>query len=303
MNEINELQIKLKIPVTGVLDELTQAALRNYQLKNGLVTNGLLDAPTKEKLGIGNDGRFDTDQFSEIPIKKYFLPKGEYFNGPSKKESIFLHHTAGFNNPFAIVDMWGKDPRAQIGTQYVIGGPHPTTGDSIHDGVIVQCFNDENYAWHLGIGNTEVHRNSIGIELCNFGWVTKGGYRNPKTGKWVTGRTDSFYSYTGLVIPRFQIVDLGVEFRGFRYYHKYSESQLQSLKFLIKTIGERLGINIYNGIIDRLKKGLDPIQTFGYWAEARYGREKGMFCHSNVVESGKWDLSPQPDLIEMLMSL
>jgi hypothetical protein len=303
MNNIKIVQKFLNIPVTGVLDELTQAALRNFQLKNGLTTTGLLDMETKEKLGIGAGELLDTDQLTEIPIKKYFLPKGEFLPGPTKKESLFLHHTAGYNNPFAVVDMWAKDPQGPIGTQYVIGGPHPISGDKQHDGTIVQCFDDVNYAWHLTIGNTEVHRNSVGIELCNFGWVTKGGYTNLKTKKWVPMNSNYYYTYTGMKLQTTQVVDLGFEFKGFRYYHRYSDSQLESLRFLIKIIGERHGINIYSGIINWLKEGMDPRGAFGYRSDVRHGRIKGMFCHSTVVEFGKWDLSPQPKLIEMLLSL
>lgn len=318
---IRDAQKKLKVPESGIIDEFTEAAIRNFQLRNSLFATGQLDSDTLVKLGLFNApteiplkedempnepiaiGLIDTDQFSEIPIKKYFLPKGEFLPGPTNKKSIFLHHTAGYNNPYAIVDTWAKDARAQIGTQYVIGGPHPATGDNKYDGEIVQCFDDRNYAWHLGIGNTDVHRNSVGIELCNFGWLTPGGYQDSRIGKWVSKNPNSFYTYTGLEIQKEQVVDLGFEFRGYKYFHSYSEQQIQSLKFLIKFVGEKLGINIYSGIYKRLKNGDHPSRAFGYWSDAKYGRVEGLFCHTNVVEFGKWDLSPQPKLIEMILSL
>jgi hypothetical protein len=321
MFEISKVQKILKIPETGIIDEFTEAAIRNFQLRNSLFATGELDSDTLVALGFTDVPNFiekpkkeeipvpienpliDTDQFSEIPIKKYFLPKGEFLPGPTNKKSIFLHHTAGYNNPYAIVDMWAKDPQGPIGTQYVIGGPHPATGDERYDGEIVQCFDDKNYAWHLGIGNTDVHRSSIGIELCNFGWVTPGGYQDLRMRKWVAKNPNSFYTYTGLEIQKEQVVDLGFEFRGYKYFHGYSEQQIQSLQFLIKFVGEKLGINIYSGIYKRLKNGDHPLKAFGYWSDAKYGRVEGMFCHSNVVEFGKWDLAPQPKLIEMILSL
>lgn len=302
MEEIKIVQKKLKIPETGIMDEFTQAAIRNFQTKRGIIATGLLDNPTKEALQL-NDGNIDSDLMRSVPIKKYFLPKGEYFQGPTKKQYIFLHHTAGYNNPFAIVDMWAKDPIGPIGTQYLIGGLHPSNDDDTYDGEIVQCFNDENYAWHLTIGNTEMHRNSIGIELCNFGWLTKGGYRDLKTKKWIDKSTESFYTYTGLALSKYQVVDLGFEFRGYRYYHKYSDVQLNSLSFLIKDLGQRLGIDIYTGIHKRLKSGEHPSKVFDFWQDAKNGKIKGLLTHANVYQSGKWDLSPQPNVIDMILSL
>jgi hypothetical protein len=96
MDEIIAIQRILKLPVTGVLDEFTEAALRNYQIKNGLPVTGLLDNTTKSKLNLSEDALMhDTDQFSADGIKKYFLPPGQFFAEKTPKWSIFLHHTAG----------------------------------------------------------------------------------------------------------------------------------------------------------------------------------------------------------------
>jgi N-acetyl-anhydromuramyl-L-alanine amidase AmpD len=304
MDEIIAIQRILKLPVTGVLDEFTEAALRNYQIKNGLPVTGLLDNTTKSKLNLSEDALMhDTDQFSADGIKKYFLPPGQFFAEKTPKWSIFLHHTAGWNNPFRVVDYWANDPAGKIGTHFVIGGPHPTQGESEYDGQIVQCMDLDYYAWHLTIGNTDVHRNSIGIELCNFGWLTKGGYTDLKTKKWVAGKPDLFYSYTGLVIPANQVIDLEFKFRDYRYYHTYSMRQLESLRHLLEYLSNRFSIDIYSGMISRLKNREHPGKVFEYWDDARIGKVRGLFCHSNVVKSGKWDLSPQPNLIDMLLTL
>ena len=46
-------------------------------------------------------------------------------------------------------------------------------------------------------------------------------------------------------------------------------------------------------------KGVD---AFDYHAEAFYGKVKGMWTHANVRKD-KFDLFPQPNLIDMLLSL
>lgn len=327
MTNIEKIQKFLNLPVTGIPDPFTNAALRNYQLRNALMVTGepdndtlesmgLLDLPQRyiEKLKEPNtmqppttdekiqQGTQDTDQIRSVPINKHLLPYGQYLNGKTPKWSLFLHHTAGWENPYKQVDIWAQDTIGPIGTHYVIGGPNITNNDPKYDGEIVQCIPDENYAWHLTIGNTDVHRNSIGIEICNFGWLTKGGYKD-KNGNWIGKEPNSFYTWFGIKVPTNQVIDLEFKFRDHRYFHKYTDHQLESLKFLIKFIGDKFGINIYNGIYNRLKKGMHPGKTFEYWEDARYGKVRGMFCHTNVVPSGKWDLSPQPNLIDMLLTL
>ena len=47
------------------------------------------------------------------------------------------------------------------------------------------------------------------------------------------------------------------------------------------------------------KNGLD---SFEWNSDAYYGRIKGMWTHTNT-KKGKSDMSPQPKLIEMLLSL
>jgi N-acetyl-anhydromuramyl-L-alanine amidase AmpD len=176
--EIREIQEALNIPLTGEYDDFTEAAVRNFQQKNKLTVNGVVDNSTKELLLANNkEGLISTD-LSEVKqdISKYLLKTNEYYTTEEKKEWLFLHHTAGWNNPFAVVDAWELDTRGRVATEYLIGGKHIQTLDAKYDGKIVQCFpNHKNYGWHLGIGNTLVHRASIGIEVCNFGWLVKDG--------------------------------------------------------------------------------------------------------------------------------
>lgn len=340
---IKEVQRFLNIPVTGILDPFTNAAIRNFQQKELLLASGELDDITLKQMGLGgwhppmkypegegvtdpidigdvpDQGDLDTDDREryELPIieqylKKYSVINGKkvtnYYNGPTPKEYIFLHHTAGWNNPFGVVDDWSNDQRGAVGTHYVIGGINPKTNDDQFDGVIVKCMDDEWFAWHLGIGNNEVHRNSIGIELCNFGYLTKGGYKHPKTGKWIPKDPNGFYTWVGVQVPTNQICDLEYEFRGFRYYHKYTDKQLISLRFLIEEIGKRHGIDIKKGLVERLKNS-HPMNAFDYDPDIKKGHTKGMFCHTNVSGPNKYgfyekfDLSPQPDLIDLLTSL
>ena len=58
-----------------------------------------------------------------MEIKEHFLSPKQYFAGPTKKEWVFLHHTAGWDNPIQTIDIWNKDTQGQIATEFVLGGP------------------------------------------------------------------------------------------------------------------------------------------------------------------------------------
>ena len=90
-----------------------------------LVADGIAGDKTMEKLFPSTDL-----QESDAWIEEYHLPMGEYVNNITDKEYIFIHHTAGWNNPYKCIDQWSRDSRGRIATQYVIGGPHPKTKDA-----------------------------------------------------------------------------------------------------------------------------------------------------------------------------
>ncbi len=57
-----------------------------------------------------------------------------------------------------------------------------------------------------------MHKNSVGIEVCNFGYV-------------VNGKT-----YAGASVVDSQIVKLAKPFRGHTDWHRYSDKQIEVLK-------------------------------------------------------------------------
>ena len=287
-SDLIHAQKYLHIEPTGELDSFTEAAIRNFQLKHGLDPSGLLNLETKELMVIGEiDLSTDLSERYDDFIIDYYLPKGEYVEYPTNKEYLFIHHTAGWNNPYRTIDMWGNDTRGRIGTQYVIGGVNPKTEDDSYDGVILKCFDDEYYAWHLGNVDRYMHKHSIGIELCNFGWVTKRG--------------NHFYTYTNSKIHPDQVVDLGYKFRGHRYWHKYSNKQLDALRMLITHITNIHGISTYLGLQERLNH-MSPSDAFDYYPQAKHGEVKGILSHTSV-RTDKYDTFPQPELVDILMGI
>lgn len=287
-DDVKLLQKALGLKVDGNFGPGTELAVKNFQGSHGLAIDGLV-GPTTQRLIFGEELEKHLD--SEITLNSheiYYLDKDEYHAGPNNPEYIFLHHTAGGDNPFAVVDQWNDDTRGRIGTEFLIGGPSVNGKSTKYDGVIVKCMPDGGFGAHLGDnGSQSMHNNSVGIEVCNFGPLTKVG--------------NVYKTYVGTIVHPDQVCDLGFKFRGSQYHHKYSEAQIEALRELILFIKERDGINIKKGLVEWLttKK---PAEAFEFSQDAWAGKVKGMLTHTNTRKD-KTDMSPQPELIKMLKSL
>jgi hypothetical protein len=287
--DVKLLQKALGItPADGNFGPKTDAAVRNFQGSHGLAIDGLV-GPTTQKMIFKEDleNHLDT-QITLSQFEHYYLDNDEYHSGPNKPEYLFLHHTAGGENPVATVDMWNNDTRGKIGTEFVIGGTSINGKSTKWDGLIVKCMPDGGYGAHLGDnGSQSMHVNSVGIEVCNFGPLTKVG--------------NVFKTYTGSIVHPDQVCDLGFKFRGFQYYHKYTDAQIEALRELILFIEERDGINIKKGLVEWLTTKTHA-EAFDFSKDAWSGKVKGMLTHTNTRKD-KSDMSPQPELIAMLKSL
>jgi hypothetical protein len=208
----------------------------------------------------------------------------QYISEEHKKTQIYLHHTAGSPDPFATFKFWETNPE-KIATCVVVGGK-PNKTNKWEDGEVAQGFSSKFWAYHLGLTESTFHKFklpyksldkiSIGIEICNYGQLTlKGG---------------KFYTYVNSVIDPNDVIELSTPHRGFKYYHKYTDKQIDSVRELLLLWKEKYNIPLtYNPDI------------FDVTPRALKG-DSGVFTH-NSVRFDKVDVSPQPKLIEMLKSL
>jgi N-acetyl-anhydromuramyl-L-alanine amidase AmpD len=208
-------------------------------------------------------------------IKQVRLKDNQYFAESSPKTQIYLHHTAGNGNAEGVSRYWnGNDSR--IATAFIIG----------ENGTIVQCFSSKHWAWHLGIDQEDFARNgakysnlnklSVGIEVCNWGYLKKKG--------------DKYYNYAGGVVNPSYVIELETPYKGYKYWYKYSDAQIESLRQLVEYLCETYDIpKDYRSEIWAIDK------------EAFKGT-KGIFTH-NSVRKDKSDMYPCPRVIEMLKNL
>ena len=298
-DKVKELQELLGITVDGDFGPKTEKAVKEFQKDNGLIVDGVVGPITWDCLGVVDTDLYESGEIKFVEINKNYLPESEYYSGPVKKDYLFLHHTAGWDNPYQTIDIWGRDTQGRIATEFVVGGQSIKGTRVKYDGDVVQAFPDGGYAWHLGKnGSQYMHKHSVGIEICNFGYLTKGGYFKKK--QWVEKDPYKYYAYQGTEADPNQIITLDEEFRGHKHWQRYSELQLNETKQLILYIAERDNIDVRDGLIAEIKK--NGVKGFDFNSDAYYGKVKGMWTHTNTRKD-KFDLFPQPELIDMLLSI
>lgn len=219
-----------------------------------------------------------------MEITQYSIPQEQYIFEETSKKQIFLHHTAGNQDPYGVYKDWDSNPE-RIATCVVIGGK-PKKTDIHIDGQIIQGYSSKYWAYHLGLKESTFHnfnlpyksldKYAIGLEICNWGQLT---YKNNK-----------FYNFIGKAVANEEVIELDAPFRGYKYFHNYTDAQIQSVKELLLYWKNKYNIPLtYNKDI------------FDVNARALKG-ESGVFTHCSV-RYDKVDIYPHPKLIEMLKTL
>lgn len=217
-------------------------------------------------------------------IKQVEFKSTEYIRSATTKTQIVLHHTAGNSSGVNTIKHWNNDKRGRIATCVVISGKGSSNS---YDGEICQAFSSKYWAYHLGIKPEifaaknlpyqSLDKVSIGIEICNWGSLKKKG--------------DKFYNYVNREVPSDEVCTLKVAYKGSKYYHKYTEAQIEAVRQLLVYWNEVYGIPLdYNesdmwDISENALKGTP-----------------GIYTH-NSYRATKSDISPQPEMIKMLKNL
>ena len=136
------------------------------------------------------------------------VPFRAYNREAVKKTQVYLHHTAGNGSGDLTFQFWTQ-ANNKVATCVAISS----------DGTIVQGFGSEYWAYHLGLGTKHflsqglpylpLDRSSIGIEVCNWGPITKKGTK--------------YYNYVGGEIKPEEVTELPVAYKGFKLWHKYTD--------------------------------------------------------------------------------
>lgn len=219
-------------------------------------------------------------------IKQVPLSEKQFVKEETKKLQIVLHHTAGNSSAPATIKMWDADDRGRIATCITISGKG--LSKDTFDGEICQAFSSKFWAYHLGIkpdvfrANAIPYRSldplAIGIEICNWGPLTQ-----KSDGK--------YYNYVDRVVPNDQVCELSVPYKGYKFYHAYTDAQIESVRQLLVYWNKVHGIPLDYNDADMWKVSTNALKAV-----------PGVYTH-NSYRKDKSDISPQPKMIAMLKSL
>lgn len=202
-------------------------------------------------------------------IKAVDFPK-EYWPRPTKPTQICLHHTASAPGVYSDVAWWKQDG-TQVSTPLIVD----------RDGTAYQLYSTLNYAFALGLKHAAyrtVEALTISLEIDSWGYLTK-----KADGK--------FYSWAGTEVKPEDVCTLDTLWRGQKYFHKYTDAQIETTRLLLEHWGSTYGIDLkYKGD-----------EVFNLSQNAIYASKSGVYSHASF-RSDKTDCHPQKELIAMLKS-
>jgi len=185
-------------------------------------------------------------------IKQVPMSESQYIKKETKKLQIVLHHTAGNSSGPGVI---------KISSKYW----------GYHLGIKPDVFRA------MGVPYRSLDPNAIGIEICNWGPLEK-----------VNGK---YYNYVDRIVPTDQVCELPVPYKGHKYYHAYTDAQIESVRQLLIYWNIIWNIPITYNENDMWKVSKNALTAV-----------PGLYTH-NSYRKDKSDISPQPKMIEMLKSL
>lgn len=224
------------------------------------------------------------------------FPSSQYIAEETDKSQIVLYHTASGRGVDGDFRSWLSN-KERVATNVIID----------YQGTINQLFSSRFWGYHLGVKQSDIrslnlakrpdqsvvlNKISIGIEIDSWGQLLKikdrfvaypndfgrGNLRDKNGNKIIT------------YVPDDRVVRYPEKFKGYEYYEKYTDDQIESTFQLIKWYSAKYGIDVtYKDDI------------FGICDRA-LSMESGLYTH-NSYRNDKRDIHPQPNLIEKLKQL
>jgi hypothetical protein len=129
----------------------------------------------------------------------------------------------------------------------------------------------------MGVPYQRLDKMTIGIEICNWGPLKL------KDGK--------YYNYVNREVPLDQVCTLDKPYKGYTYYHAYTDAQIESVRQLLVYWNKIYGISLKYNETDMWSVSKNALSGVA-----------GVYTH-NSYRRDKSDISPQPKMIEMLKKL
>jgi hypothetical protein len=223
-----------------------------------------------------------------LDVLQYGVNSNCMYNEETQKSQIYLHASLFNINPFKLIDHYNTNTcTIKTAPTFIITSKPQSINDNYIDGSVIQLYQSKYWSHHLHLKEAHIiqggssinllNKNSISIEINNWGPLIDTEH--------------GFVTRTGIGISDNDVYEFSTPYRGFKYYHKYTESQIESLKLLLQLLGSKWNIdtqfkgpNIFN--VDR----------------RALMNQNGVYCH-NSVRPDIHDISPQTTLVEMLKTI
>ena len=220
-------------------------------------------------------------------IVQHKFPQSQYVMERTVKRQVVLHHTvsgAGVAGDIA----WWEHTMERVATHFIID----------REGQVHQLFPEENWAYHLGLGQKHfaaakvpqlnLDRQSIGIELDSWGPL-----RPHTDGRFYPAKWNGVTYVPNTVckpVKYFHEYCQQNKWKGHLYYERYTSAQIAALYDLLQELCQR------HDIPKTYSNEMWMVST-----RALRG-EPGIFGHCSY-RSDKSDPHPQPELVNMLKAL
>ncbi|MDI9861844.1 N-acetylmuramoyl-L-alanine amidase [Flectobacillus roseus] len=227
--------------------------------------------------GIDSSGKKFTFQDLNLPIRNSNQtidfkqckletdPKNFYYEQETDKKKIVLHFTMGYLKG-DIATLTGSD---HVSVPFVIA----------RNGTIYNLFSSKYWSYHLGPGasggNTQMSKDSIGIEISNIGPLLLNGNN-------LTSVYRSSDVYCSLNEKSFYVKQ-NSKVRGYEYYATFTNAQYASVVRLVKYLIARY--NIPEVVVDN---------PAGLMSDADFAAFSGIATHTNCRQD-KTDIGPAFD--------
>jgi len=225
-----------------------------------------------------------------MDIKKVNFASKNFVQERVKKTQIVLHHTVSGEGVEGDIAWWNKMDE-KIATHYIID----------RQGVVHQLFDDDFWAYHLGLTADHfrkfnmpfqnLNKTSIGIELDSWGPVLPSGDKYYPV-KWDSASKKHVPDAAKKPLVHYPTeYCTGAKYKGFQFFEMYTDKQLASLSKLLEKLCVDHGIPVgYKGdqfwIANKMALSGQP----GIWGHVSFRTDKS-------------DPHPQPNLVKLLKTI
>jgi hypothetical protein len=122
--------------------------------------------------------------------------------------------------------------------------------------------------------NENIASQSIIIDVVNYGHLIK--------------RNNTYYTITNEEIPHIEVYNYDNPYKGYSYWHKYNDRQLQSIALLTKYLKNKWQMGNFDIVSDDMFKYHAKWSTLG-----------GLRFDSQIIRSIR-GINPQPSLIDAI---